>query len=436
VSRRFGIASDRVLVHSSSKPGLVVIEDGSIIDLLDRAATIDGPVVDVGHHVLMPALVDTNVHIGDPGRAHWEAFSTATAAAAAGGVAVLIDMPHTSIPPVVTTSAIAHKHSATAGVIRVDVGFWGGIVPGNLVEARQMADAGVFGFAAFLGPSEFAEFPPIGLDLLEGAMRTANALSRPLLVRADLSTGNPAARTYDEFLVAHPVEAEVEGVAAVIETARRTGAWAHVLGLSAADALPLLAAARADGIMVTVETCPHHLVLSAEEVPADPVGFTTVPPIRDAENRERLWQGLADGVIDMVVSDHAPSPVPRQTGQAVTGIASLELRLPLVWTEARRRGFRENHLAEWMSRAPAALGRITSGRIAPGQRADLVAWDPQAEFTVEPDALHQRRGFTPYRGRRLRGVVSRTWVAGHPVYAEGELIAEPAGRILEQIRPG
>jgi allantoinase len=431
VSARFGIASDRVLVHHSSKPGLVVIENGFIVDLVDRSASIDAPVVDVGDQVLMPALVDTNVHVGDPGRSHWEAFSTATAAAAAGGVAVLIDMPHTSIPPVVTTSAVAHKHSATAGVIRVDVGFWGGIVPGNLVEAPQMADAGVFGFATFLGSSEFDEFPPIDLDVLAAAMQTARAVDRPLLVRADLSAGDPAADTYDAFLDAHPREAEVDGVAWVIDAVRRTGAWAHILGLSSADAIPMIAAARAEGLLVSVETCPHHLVLSSEEVPDDHAGFTTVPPIRDAENRERLWDGLADGVIDMVVSDHAPSPVPRGSGPAVTGIASLELRLPLVWTEAQRRGFTVNHVAAWLSRAPAALGRIPGGSIEPGMRADLVAWDPEAEFTIEPTELRQRQHFSPYAGRRVRGVVGRTWVAGHLVFAGGELIGDPIGSILE-----
>ena len=431
MSTRFGIASDRVLVHHSSKPGLLVIENGLVVDLVNRSASIGAPVVDVGSDVLMPALVDTNVHVGDPGRAHWEAFSSATSAAAAGGVAVIIDMPHTSIPPVVTTSAVAHKHSATAGVIRVDVGFWGGIVPGNLVEVRQMADAGVFGFATFLGPSEFDAFPPIALGDLEAAMRTARAVDRPLLVRADLSAGDAAADTYDTFLESHPPESELEGIAWVIDAARRTGAWAHVLGLSTADALPMLAEARAGGLMVSVETCPHHLVLSSEEIPEDPSGFTTVPPIRDAENRERLWDGLADGVIDMVVSDHAPSPVPRGTGPAVTGIASLELRLPLVWTEAQRRGFTVNHMAAWLSRAPAVLGRIPGGSIESGARADLVAWDPDAEFTIDPAALRQRQPFSPYAGRTVRGVVHRTWVAGHLVYAGGELVGDASGHILE-----
>lgn len=432
MSSRFGIASDRVLVHHSSKPGLVVVEDGVIVDVLDRAAHLSSPITDVGTQVLMPALVDTNVHVGDPGRAHWEAFSTATEAAAAGGIAVIIDMPHTSIPPVVTTTAVARKHAATAGVIRVDVGFWGGIVPGNLVETRQLADVGVFGFACFLGPSEFEEFPPIGVDLLEGALRTASALDRPLLVRADLGTGLPAAADYPAFLAAHPVEAEVRAVAAVIDAARTTGGWAHLLGLSSAESMPLLAAARAEGLMVTTETAPHHLALAAEEITGDPRGYTTVPPIRGAANRDGLWDALDSGVIDMVVSDHAPSPGHGARRPSVTGISSLELRLPVVWTEARRRGFTVNHMAEWLSRAPADLGRLPSGRIEPGLRADLVAWDPDATFTVDPARLHQRQPFSPYAGRRLHGKVSHTWVAGHLVHAAGATVGTPRGRILEQ----
>lgn len=434
MSDRFGIASDRVIVHHSSKPGLVVVENGLIADLLDRDTAIHAPVVDVGSHVLMPALVDTNVHVGDPGRAHWEAFSTATASAAAGGVAVIVDMPHTSIPPVVTTTAVALKHSATAGVIQVDVGFWGGIVPGNLVEARQMADAGVFGFAAFLEGTGFDGFAPIGLEMLEGALRTTHALARPLLLRVG-SVRPTSPMSHADLLAAHPPEAEVEAIAHVIDMVRRTGAWAHILGLSAADAIPLLASARAEGLMITVETCPHHLTLCAEEIPDDDFWFTTVPPIRDAENRDRLWDGLIGGVIDMVVSDHAPSPRPGEHDDFdhVTGIASLELRLPVMWTEARRRGLTINHLQQWLSRAPATLGRIRTGRIEPGMRADLVAWDPEAQFVVDPAALHQRQPNTPYSGWRLDGVVDRTWVAGHLVHAGGTAVGEPAGRILEQV---
>lgn len=438
MSSRFGIAGDRVVVHHSLAPRMVVVEDGQIVELLSRHADIGAPVIDLGALVLMPALIDTNVHIGDPGRPHWEGFATATAAAAAGGVAVLVDMPHTSIPPVVTTTAVAHKHHATAGLLRVDVGLWGGIVPGNLVEARQMADAGVFGFTAFLGGSSFREYWPIHRQQLEAALRTAHDLSRPLLVHAEMDRGPPIGPSYSAYLQSHPPEAEVEAVAAVIEAVRRTGAWAHILTLSAAEALPMLAAARSEGLMVTVETTPHHLALSAEEIADDATEYACTPPIRDAANRERLWEGLLDGTIDMVVSDHAPVPPRMRAGgfdRAQPGIASLELRLPVMWTEAERRGVGIDRFARWLCEAPARLARLRTGRIEPGMRADLVAWDPDAEFVVDPAALHQRHPLTPYTGRTVRGKVSRTWSAGRTVYAAGTLVGEPAGRVLEH-HPG
>ena len=434
MSSRFGVSSRRVVVHNSTKPGLVLVEDGVIADLVDRDASFDGPVVDVGDQVLMPALIDTSVRTGDPGRAHWEGYATATAAAAAGGNAAFVDMPDTSDPPVVTTSAIAYKHSATAGVIRVDVGLWGGIVPGNLLEVRQMADLGVFGFAATLGHG-VREFQPLAVGDLEPALRAAWAERRPLLVRPALDRGGPSGPGHGQNLAAHPPEAEVQGVAAAVDAVRRTGAWAHILSLSAADALPMLTAARAEGLMITVDTTPHHLTFATEEIADDDTAFAASPPIRGSANREALWDGLLEGTIDMVVSDHTPSPPPTRTGGLVTttpGIASLELRLPALWTEARRRGIPVGRIAHWLSRAPAGLARLRSGRIEPGMRADLVAWDPEAEFVVEPSTLHQRHPATPYTGLRLSGVVGRTWSAGRTVYAAGALVGEPSGQILDQ----
>lgn len=435
MSSRFGIASDRVFLHNSHKPALVVVEEGLIIDVLDRRTPLDAPVVDVGSLLLMPALVDTNVHTADPGRAHWEGYATATAAAAAGGVSAIIDMPQASDPPVVTGSAIIHKHSATAGVSRVDIGLWGGIVPGNLPETSRMAAAGVFGFACFLGPTGFEHVDPLSVDDLDAALRAAHAVSRPLLVRAELPWGDPPGRTYRDYLMAHPPEAELEAITAVVDAVRRTGAWAHILGLSTAEALPMLAAARTEGLLVTVETCPHHLVFTADQIGPEDTLYACAPPIRGAANREGLWQGLADGVIDMIVSDHAPTAPSMRTRSFSTtmpGIASLELRLPAVWTEARRRGFVFSHLVQWLSRAPAALGRIPTGKVEPGRRADLIAWDPDAEFVVDPSALHQRHGATPYAGHTLRGVIHRTWSAGRLVYANGRLMGKPLGEILRR----
>ena len=438
MSSATGIASDRVLIHHAPTPAPIVVENGTIVDVLDRDATIEGPIEDVGDLVVMPALIDTNVHVSDPGHSHWEGFATATGAAAAGGVAAIIDMPLNSVPRTVTAAGLARKRAATRGLLKVDVGFWGGIVPGNLIEIRPMRDAGVFGFSSALIDSGLAEPDSIGLEDLDGALQATDAVGLPLLVDAEapgpLRAAPPPGDNYRSFLNSRPPEAEVEAIAAVIDAADRTDAWAHILHLSSADALPMLAAARGAGVRITVETCPHYLTFGAEDIYDDATEFKCSPPIRPAENRERLWQGLLDGTIDMVVSDHSPCPPEFKAGgfaRAWSGIASLELRLPIMWTEASRRGIGLRHLVRWLCEAPAALTRLRAGAIEPGRRADLVAWDPDAEFVVEPQRLHQRHHLTPYAGRSLRGVVHSTWSAGKMVFADGQLVRAAKGDLLE-----
>ncbi len=439
MSSRIGIASSQVLIHHAPTPALIVIEDGVIVDLLDRDASAGGPIEDVGDLVVMPALIDTNVHVSDPGRSHWEGFSSATAAAAAGGVAAIIDMPLNSVPRTVTAAGLARKQASTRGLIKVDVGFWGGIVPGNLIEIRLLSEAGVFGFASALIDSGLGEPDSIKSDDLDGAMRATDALGLPLLVDAEapgpLLAAPPPGDDYRSFLQSRPAEAEIEAIAAVIDAAYRTGGWAHILHLSSADALPMLAAARDAGVRITVETCPHYLTFSAEEIPDDGTEFKCSPPIRSADNRERLWQGLLEGTIDMIVSDHSPFPPEFKAGgfsRAWSGIASLELRLPIVWTEASRRGIGLRHLARWLCEAPAALAQLRSGSIEVGRRADLVAWDPDSEFVVDPSLLHQRHHLTPYAGYPLRGAVHHTWSAGKMVFADGQVMRTARGGLLER----
>ncbi len=349
-------------------------------------------------------------------------FASATRAAAAGGVTTLIDMPLNSVPPTVTVAALRTKQAAAAGRIAVDVGFWGGAVPDNAGALADLYAAGVFGFKCFLIDSGVPEFPPLddaGLDL---ALRTVPAL---FLVHAEDPGGiGPAApsRRYEDFLASRPDAAEVRAIERVLAAARATGARVHILHLSSARALPVLAAARADGVAVTVETCPHYLTLAAEAVPDGATAAKCCPPIRDRANREALWRGLADGVIDIVVSDHSPCPAELKrpdTGDfaaAWGGIASLQLGLPLVWTAARARGFALADVLRWMAARPAELAGVAGkGRIAPGYDADLVAFAPDEEFTVDPAALHHRHPVTPYAGQRLTGVVRRTWLRGEPV---------------------
>jgi len=413
------VTSTRVLIGQLLRPATILFEAGRITGIVDHD---DGPpdTTDFGDLVVMPALVDSHVHVNEPGRTAWEGFTTATAAAKAGGVAVIVDMPLNSIPATTTPHALEVKRRAAgAAELSVDIAFWGGIVPDNLDEVAPLAAAGVRGFKCFLVESGVDEFPAIEFDALDAALNACAAVGLPLLVHAESPAVIAAAPApgpgYASYLASRPPAAEVEAIEAVIAAARRTGGRAHILHLSAADALPAIARARSEGVAITVETCPHYLTLTAEEIDDENLAAKCAPPIRDAANRERLWESLAEGTIDMVVSDHSPCTGDLKRGGFDTawgGIASLELRLPLVWTEAVRRGFGLADLTRWLCTAPARLAGLDTGSIAPGQRADLVVWDPEAVVIVDPMRMTQRHPITPYAGRSLRGRVASTIVRG------------------------
>ncbi len=414
----------------------VVVSRGAVTDVRPLDLTVRGrSTVDLGDDVvLLPGLVDTHVHVNEPGRAEWEGFATATRAAAAGGVTTVLDMPLNSIPPTLDPEALAEKRRAAAGQCWVDVGFWGGAVPGNLGRLGALLDAGAFGVKCFLPDSGVPEFPALGAEGLVAACEELAAVDGVLLVHAEdpgvlAAAPEAGGRSYARFLESRPAAAEDVAVASVLDAARRTGARVHVVHLSSAGALVLLEEAKADGVRVTVETCPHYLVLAAEVVPDGATEVKCCPPVRGAANRDALWRGLADGVIDMVVSDHSPCPADLKGdgdfGAAWGGIAGLQLGLPLVWTEARRRGHTLADVVRWMATAPAALARLaTKGAIFAGSAADLVAFAPDEGWVVEPALLHHRHPVSPYSGTGLRGAVRSTWLAGVPV--DGT----PRGRLL------
>ncbi|HST66805.1 MAG TPA: allantoinase AllB, partial [Mycobacteriales bacterium] len=384
--------------------------------------------------VLLPGLVDTHVHVNEPGRTEWEGFATATAAAAAGGITTILDMPLNSIPPTVSVAALAAKRAAARAQLHVDVGFWGGAVPGNAGALRDLHEAGAYGVKCFLLDSGVPEFPPLDPAGLRAAL-TELARFDGLLIAHCEDAGSlrpvPSGRAYGGFLASRPPEAETRAVAGLIAAARETGARVHVVHVSAAEVLPLLRAAVADGVRITAETCPHYLALSAEEVPDGATQFKCCPPVRDAANRDALWAGLADGTLSCVVSDHSPcTPELKRldTGDfaaAWGGIASLQLSLPVVWTAAASRGVPLTTVADWMGRRPAALvGLRGKGAIEAGYDADLVAFAPDETFTVDPARLAHRNPVSAYAGRTLRGMVRTTWLRGIPV--DGE----PRGRLL------
>ncbi|MGV9230260.1 allantoinase AllB [Streptomyces nigra] len=434
------LRSTRVIIPEGTRPASVAVAAGKITAVLpyDAGVPSGARLEDLGDDVLLPGLVDTHVHVNDPGRTEWEGFWTATRAAAAGGITTLVDMPLNSLPPTTTVDHLRVKRKTAADKAHVDVGFWGGALPGNTGDLRPLHDAGVFGFKAFLSPSGVDEFPHLEQDQLARSLAEIASFGGLLIVHAEdphhldaaPQRGGPR---YADFLASRPRDAEDTAIARLIDQARRLDARVHVLHLSSADALPLIAQARRDGVRITVETCPHYLTLTAEEVPDGASEFKCCPPIREAANQDLLWQALADGTVDCVVTDHSPSTADLKTDDFATawgGISGLQLSLAAVWTEARRRGHGLEDVVRWMSTRTAELvGLGQKGAIEAGRDADFAVLAPDAAFTVDPAALQHRNRVTAYAGRTLHGVVRSTWLRGERIYSDGEFTG-PKGRLL------
>ncbi len=423
---------------AAQMPGCVGVRAGRIVAITPYDEELTGDrVVELGADVvLLPGLVDTHVHVNEPGRTEWEGFATATRAAAAGGITTIIDMPLNSIPPTIDVSALAEKRTAARGQCHVDVGFWGGAVPSNLSNLRPLHEAGVFGFKCFLLDSGVEEFPALDEAGMRSAQAELTAFGALLIVHAEdaeiiAGAKGPRGRSYQDFLTSRPRAAEQTAIAQVIKAVRDIGGRAHVLHLADADSLPMLVSARRDGLRISVETCPHYLSFTAEDVGEGATEFKCCPPIREAENRDRLWAGLRAGDIDCIVSDHSPSTPELKrldTGDFDTawgGISSLQLALPAVWTGARQRGASLVDVVGWMAQGPAELAGLTrKGRIALGYDADFAVFAPDETFVVDPARLEHRHDLTPYAGRSLSGIVRQSWVRGR------ETGAQPIGRLL------
>jgi allantoinase len=443
--------SRRVVTPQGIRPAAILVEDETIREVVpseqfQRETRAHGlEIHDFGDTPILPALVDSHVHINEPGRTEWEGFNTATRAAAAGGYTCLVDMPLNCLPATTTVAALEAKREAARGKCRVDWAAWGGVVKGNQNDIESLVAAGVPGFKCFLIDPGINGFTMVGEDDLRLALPHVAKTGLPLLVHAELAGPVNAAterlagadwRRYATYLQSRPDEAELAAIRLMIELCRKYIFHLHIVHLSTMQAFPELRAARAEGLPLSVETCPHYLHLAAEDIADGATLSKCAPPVRSRENCENLWQGLREGLIDLVATDHSPCPPGMKRVDegsfrtAWGGISSLSVALPVTWTEARRRGFTLMDIARWMAQGPARLAGCDKrkGRIAPGYEADFVVFDSDAEFTLTEEHLHHRYPLSPYLGETLRGVVRATYLRGRTVFEEGKFPGEPVGR--------
>lgn len=438
--------SRRVVTPEGVRPAAVLVDGERIRDVTNAGEIPTGTeTLDFRDAAILPGLVDSHVHINDPGRSDWEGFATATRAAAAGGYTLLVDMPLNCLPATTNVAALEAKRKAAKGNCQVDWAAWGGVVHDNQSEIADLAAAGVRGFKCFLIHPGIDGFTMVGEAELRAALPQIAMSDRPLLVHAELPGPVSAAadrlaaadwRRYWTYLQSRPDEAEISAIRLMISLCREYGLRLHIVHLATSEALAELCAARTSGMKLTVETCPHYLYFAAEDIADGATLCKCAPPIRGRDNREKLWQGLRDGVIDLVATDHSPCPPAMKRIEAGDfqsawgGIASLSVALPVMWTEAWRRGFTLGDIARWMAESSARLAGCHQhkGKIAAGFDADFVIFDPDAGFVVSPDKLHYRHAISPYMGKELRGVVMATYVRGSLVFCDGKFAREPIGR--------
>ncbi|MBT5747861.1 MAG: allantoinase AllB [Candidatus Marinimicrobia bacterium] len=438
----FAIASQKVLTLEGEKPAAILIKGEKILDVVSIENIPENcPTEDMGNNVIMPGLVDAHVHINEPGRTDWEGFETATKAAAAGGITTIVDMPLNCIPVTTTVDALNQKIIATKDQLWIDCGFYGGLIPDNIQDLESLADAGVLGFKAFLSPSGIDEFPNISEKHLREALHILAKKGIPVLVHAELENGATSSeenKTYKYFQESRPKSWENNAIKLLIQLCREFNVHIHIVHLSSADILPEIAQTRKDGFPLTVETCPHYLHFSSERISDGDTRFKCAPPIWNGENRENLWAGLEEGIINFITSDHSPCTPELKNLEAGNfekawgGISSLQFALPVIWTECKQRGYSLEQLINWMSKQPAKfIGKDQQkGQISPGFDADLVCWNPDKKYIIKKEVIHHKNKLTPYEGESLYGVVNATFLRGQKVYENGQFLGKSKGKII------
>ncbi|MBK8981474.1 MAG: allantoinase AllB [Ignavibacteria bacterium] len=441
---KFGIRSRNVLIDNEIRSAVVLIENGKISDILDYNTSGEYVIEDYGELTVMPSLIDTHVHVNEPGREDWEGFESLTKSAAAGGITMIVDMPLNSSPVTTDKNSFEKKIRAAEGKLFTDAGFYGGAVPDNISELNSLHGCGVLGFKSFMIDSGLDEFRHVNESDLEKIIYELNKFSKvPLLVHAEKSErekenniGNEF--SFSSFLKSRPGEMECEAIKILIRLSEKYDSHIHIVHLSCADAVDLIIKAKEDGLKITVETCPHYLYFHSENIPEKNTVFKCTPPIRDNDNREKLWKAVKDGVIDMIVSDHSPCPddmkftTEGNFKKAWGGISGIQLGLSAVWTESEKRGFSIPDISKLMSAGPAKLIGMekVKGKIEKGFDADIIIFDPDKTFTVDSKILFHKNKLTPYEGEKLKGKVIATYLRGNKIYDNGKIIDKLYGKII------
>jgi allantoinase len=442
----FAIKGKNILCPDGIKNGILLIDGAKIIDFVEQLPeNFQGKIVDVAERIVMPGLIDCHVHINEPGRTHWEGFDTATKAAAAGGITSMIEMPLNASPVTTNRTNFKIKLEATTNKLHVNCGFWGGVVPNNETELNDLLESGVFGLKAFLTHSGIDDFPNTTASHLRNALLILKKHNKPLLVHCELDEPHEDSKlleetpnSYQAYLKSRPKSWENKAVQLMIDLCRETQSAVHLVHISSAEALPLIRAAKLEGLPITAETCPQYLCLFAEMIPDGATHYKCAPPIREKQNNELLWEALKDGTLDFIVTDHSPAPPDRKEirsgnfAKAWGGIAGLQFLLPLIYTAAKERGFTIEQVAKLTSLHVAQfIGMAeTKGKLQQGYDADIVCWDATKSFTVTQDLIHHRHKICPYEGMKLFGVVEQCWVAGELVFDKGNFLHLEQGKIL------